>query len=347
MPLDLAGLDTPRLAQHLADRGLGAHHAGRVVAGLHRHGRSVAQIPDVDRATREALCADSWVPPVNVVGRHPSPDGSERVVFELHDGARVEGVLLPSHYGDRATLCLSSQVGCAMACRFCATGTLGLSRNLLAGEIVGQVTRARELLSSQGRRLTHLVFMGMGEPLHNAEAVTHALDVLFDPHGLPFARRHVTVSTVGLLRPLAQLGERFGGKLQLAVSLHAGTDATRRRLLPVAKAVSLAQLKEALLAHPFPGNQKLMLEYVVLPGVNDGDDELDGLQRFTEGLPAVVNLIPFNPFAGAIYRSPTDTELRSMWEKLKARGVMNTVRWPRGRQAQGACGQLMLQPTSR
>lgn len=325
----------------LAELGIGAHHAGRVFGGLHRRGLPLRDIPDLGRHA-DTLAAVTWVPSVTVVARHPSPDGSERLVFALHDGARVEGVLLPSHYADRATLCLSSQVGCAMACRFCATGTLGLSRQLLAGEIVGQVHRARTLLAAQGRRLTHLVFMGMGEPLHNAEAVSDALDVLLDPHGKPFAKRAVTVSTIGLLRPLRALGERFGGKLQLAVSLHAGTDATRRRILPIARAVSLAQLRAALSHHPFARNQKLMLEYVVLPGINDSDEEVEGLARFVVGLPAVVNLIPFNPFPGASYRSPTDDEIRSLWTRLKARGIPNTVRWPRGRQAQGACGQLML-----
>jgi len=321
--------------------GIGEHHAGRVFGGLHRRGLALADIPDLGRHAA-TLAGVSWVPPVQVVDRHPSPEGSERLVFGLHDGARVEGVLLPSHYGDRATLCLSSQVGCAMACRFCATGTLGLTRQLLAGEIVGQVHRARSLLADQGRRLTHLVFMGMGEPLHNAAAVGDALDVLLDAHGLPFAQRNVTVSTVGLLRPLRGLAERFGGKLQLALSLHAGTDATRRAILPVARTVSLAQLKAALLAHPFPGQQKLMLEYVVLPGVNDTDEEVEGLAAFVEGLPAVVNLIPFNPFPGAPFRSPDADEIRSLWKRLKARGIPNTVRWPRGREAQGACGQLML-----
>lgn len=341
MTVDLLGLPMPGLRDLLARLGVGEHHANRVFSGLHRHGHPLDAIPDLGRHAT-TLAQASRLATVDVVARHPSPDGSERVVFELHDGARVEGVLLPSHYGDRTTLCLSSQVGCAMACRFCATGTLGLTRQLSAGEIVGQVHRARALIEARGRRLTHLVFMGMGEPLHNAAAVSDALDVLFETAGRPFAKRNVTVSTVGLLRPLRALGERFGGKLQLAVSLHAGTDATRRRILPIARTVSLADLRQALLAHPFHGQQKLMLEYVVLPGVNDTEEEVEGLSGFIEGLPAVVNLIPFNPFPGAPYRSPSDAEVEALWQRMKARGIPNTVRWPRGRAAQGACGQLML-----
>lgn len=341
MTVDLLGLPMPALRELLDQLGIGAHHANRVFSGVHRHDLALTDIPDLGRHAH-TLADASTLAQVEVVGRHPSPDGSERVVFALSDGARVEGVLLPSLYGDRTTLCLSSQVGCAMACRFCATGTLGLSRQLLAGEIVGQVHRARHLIEAAGRRLTHLVFMGMGEPLHNPRAVGDALEVLFETAGRPFAKRNVTVSTVGLLRPLAGLGERFGGKLQLAVSLHAGTDATRRRILPIAKTVSLAELKQALLKHPFHGQQKLMLEYVVLPGVNDSEGEVQGLAAFVEGLPAVVNLIPFNPFPGAPFRSPSDDEVEALWTRMKAHGIPNTVRWPRGRATQGACGQLML-----
>ena len=341
MPLDLLGTPTPALAPWLDQLGVGAHHAGRLFGGLHRRGLAVADIPDLGRHAA-TIAEHGLVHDVHVVARHPSPDGSERLVFALHDGARVEGVLLPSHYGDRATLCLSSQVGCAMGCTFCATGTLGLTRHLAAGEIVAQVRTARAELEARGRRLTHLVFMGMGEPLHNVDAVLAALQVLVDPHGQPLARRNITVSTVGLLRPLRRLGEALGGKLQLAISLHAGTDATRRRILPVARSVTLSMLREALLAHPFPSGQKLMLEYVLLPGVNDGPEEVDGLRAFTAGLPAVVNIIPFNPFAKAPFRSPTDAEIERFWRALKAAGIANTVRWPRGREAHGACGQLML-----
>jgi len=342
--MDLLGTPTDQLRPWLTDLGVGARHAGRLFAGLHRHRQSIEHIPDLGRHAA-VIAAHGQLATAEVVERHPAPDGSTRLVFALHDGARVEGVLLPSHYGDRVTLCLSSQVGCAMACAFCATGTLGLDRQLSAGEIVAQVHAARRLLEGTQRRLTHLVFMGMGEPLHNADAVLSALRVLTDPHGLPMAKRNLTVSTVGLLRPLRRLGEAMGGKLQLAISLHAGTDATRRRILPIARTVSLQQLREALLAHPFPSRQKLMLEYVLLPGVNDGPAEVDGLRAFTEGLPAVVNIIPFNPFAGAPFRSPEHGEIEAFWQALKAAGIHNTVRWPRGRDAHGACGQLMLAST--
>ena len=228
-----------------------------------------------------------------------------------------------------------------MACRFCATGTLKLTRHLRAGEIVAQVHAVRAELGSTAT-LSHLVFMGMGEPLHNYPALRDALRVLFDPHGHPFDRRKVTVSTVGLPDRIAQLTEDFGGKLQIALSLHAGTDATRKTILPMAKKVSMAELHEAAAAWESLDGGFTMVEYVVLPGVNDTDAELDGLASWMQGLRGVVNLIPFNPFPQAPYRSPTEAEVLRVRDGMKARGLVVTIRWPRGREASGACGQLML-----
>jgi len=341
-PLDLLGTPMPALARRLDELGIGAKHAGRVFRGVHRDRLPLADIPDLGRHA-DTLAPHVRVDPLRVVARKPSEDGSTRLVFELADGARVEGVLLPNKDHDRATLCVSSQVGCAMACAFCATGTLGLSRDLTAGEIVGQVHAARAELAGSGRRLSRLVFMGMGEPLHAYDSVRDAIRVLLDTHGAPLGARHITVSTVGLVRRLAQLGEDFGGRLQLALSLHAGTDATRRRIVPTARTTSLTDLREALLALPRAGRRPLMLEYVLLPGINDSEAEWDGVAAFVDGMPAVVNLIPFNPFPGAPFRPPTDPEIEAAWQELKRRQIRNTVRWPRGRAAQAACGQLMLE----
>lgn len=340
---DLLALPFPALQEWLDAHGVGRAHAGRVFRALHtgepRPFASIGQLgrhgPFLDAHTTRSVARIDAV--------HPSDDGTERLVFALHDGARVEGVLLPSPTSDaRVTLCLSSQVGCAMGCAFCATGTLGLTRQLSAGEIVAQVHEARARVSAEGRRLTHLVFMGMGEPLHNAGALRDALSILFDPHGEPMDQKRVTVSTVGLVDRIRQLGEDFGGRIQLAISLHAGTDATRRRIIPLARRVSLAELKAAVQAWPLPGSRHLMIEVVVLPGVNDGQAELDGLAAWMDGVDGMVNLIPFNPFPGASFRSPTDDEVRAMQAGLKARGVPCKVRWPRGRAASSACGQLML-----
>lgn len=340
MTLDLLGTPRDRLAAHLDAWGVGARHAGRVVGGLHRRRQALHDIPDLGRHA-DTIAAHSHVAEARIVDRELSDDGTDKLVIGLADGARVEAVLVPMRPG-RRTLCVSSQVGCAMACTFCATGTLGRTRDLTAGEIVAQVHAAVDHAATTGDRVTRLVFMGMGEPLHAYDAVADALRVLLDDHGLNFGAGQVVVSTVGLLDRLRRFGDDFGGKVGLALSLHAGTDATRSRIVPIARRTSLAQLKDALLAHPFPGNRKLMLEVVVLPGVNDGPDDLDGIAAFADGLPAIVNLIPFNPFPGSPFRSPTHDEVTAMHRGLTARGCPASVRRPRGRDAAGACGQLAL-----
>jgi 23S rRNA (adenine2503-C2)-methyltransferase len=340
MPADLLGLPFPALADHLDAIGVGRVHAARVFGGLHRRDLPLAGIPDLGRHAAR-IDAASTVATAHVTETVRSEDGTERLVLTLHDGARIESVLVPMGRG-RTTLCVSTQVGCAMACAFCATGTLGLTRHLAAGEIVAQIHAARRHGRSDGRRVERLVFMGMGEPLHNDLAVHDAVRVLTDPHGPGLGAASIVVSTVGLVGKLRAFSQAFGGRVGLALSLHAGTDATRRALLPVARSTSLAELKQALRDHPLPGGRWMMLEVVVLPGVNDGEADLDGLAAFADGLRAVVNLIPFNPFPGAPFRSPTTEEVRAMEAALKARGVLTTVRWPRGRAADGACGQLAL-----
>lgn len=239
-----------------------------------------------------------------------------------------------------------------MACAFCATGALGLRRTLSAGEVVAQVYRALEhveALRERGeteRALTHLVFMGMGEPLHYYERTRDALKILLDQRGVCFAARNVTVSTVGLVRAMRRFALDFEGRVQLALSLHAGTDTTRREIIPSARKWSLDDLKATLREHPLPGRRVLMLEYVILPGVNDTPAELDGVAAFALDLRALVNLIPFNPFRGSPFRAPTIAETSAVERGLKARGVACSVRVTRGQERASACGQLAVEARS-
>jgi 23S rRNA (adenine2503-C2)-methyltransferase len=216
---------------------------------------------------------------------------------------------------------------------------------MTVGEVVAQVHEARRFVRglAGGRELSHLVFMGMGEPLHSYERTHDALRVLMDPHGQPISSKKITVSTVGLVPAMRRFSRDFEGRVQLALSLHAGSDETRAQIIPTARKWSLSALKEALLEHPLPNNRVLMIEYVVLPGVNDSDSELDGVADFTRGLRALVNLIPFNPFPQAHFRSPSPEEVRSVERRLKARGVPCSVRVTRGQEKSGACGQLAIQ----
>jgi len=344
MTPDLLALPRPRLADLLDEIGVGAHHAGRVFRGVHLHRHALHDIADLGRhADRIAAHTTRTEPVVQAV--HDTPDGTRKLVVRFHDGARVECVLVPMR-ADRWTLCVSSQVGCAMACAFCATGTLGLSRSLTAGEIVAQVHAARQVVQGGPRRISRLVFMGMCEPLHAYDSVRDAIRILLDDHGVNFGAKHVTVSTVGLVKRLQQLGRDTGGRIQLAISLHAGTDATRQRIVPAARTTSLERLRQAVHDWPLPGSRAVMVEVVVLPGVNDGPRDLDGMAWFMDGLRGVINLIPFNPFPGAPFTPPSDAQVLAMQEALIRRGVHARIRWPRGRGVSGACGQLMLAPST-
>lgn len=344
-----AGRPLEDLREALQGVGVGPHLAPAVFAAFHR--RPVA--PEAE--WQDVLAADPRIGPKNahrlaihtdltrprISARHPAPDGTERLVVRLSDGAEVETVMIPMKPG-RLALCVSSQVGCAMGCTFCATGTLGLARGLDAAEIAGQYHLAASLAASRGDRITHVVFMGMGEPLHHYEATRDAVRVLLDPHGPCLAARRVTVSTVGLVPRMRTFARDFGGRVQLALSLHAGTDDTRRALIPLAARYDLATLRATLDDHPLPGSRCLMLEYAVLPGVNDGPADIEGLARFTDGLRCLVNLIPWNPFPGAAFRSPTPAEVHALAAALADRRVPASIRTPRGRGVDGACGQLAL-----
>ena len=336
----LLGLTRPALAALLDGIGVGARHAGRVFGGLHRHRLPLDQIADLGRHAR-TIAAATRPTTLRVDAVHTSDDDTEKLVFALADGARVEGVLIPMKPG-RVTLCVSSQVGCAMACTFCATGTLGLTRGLGADEIIAQVHAAQDRAAATGQALGHIVFMGMGEPLHHYPATRDAVRILRDEYGPCFKARHITVSTVGVVPKMRTFARDFGGRVQLALSLHAGTDATRRRIIPLAERYDMASLRQACLDHPLPGTRRLMIEYVVLPGVNDSVDEITALAQWTRGIDCIVNLIPFNPFPGATFRAPSADEVRAVAAALQHAKVPYSVRWPRGDTVAGACGQLAL-----
>jgi 23S rRNA (adenine2503-C2)-methyltransferase len=266
----------------------------------------------------------------------PSQDGSQKLVLGLHDGSRVQSVLMPDE--DRLTLCLSTQVGCGFGCAFCLTGTMGLGRHLSAGEIVGQVLAARGLLA-ESARITHLVYMGMGEPLANYRATVRSLRVLTDPAGLGYSPRRVTVSTVGLVPALERLA-REGLRVNLAISLHATTDAVRNRLMPVNRAFPLAPLLAACRRLPLPARQRLTFEYVLLDRINDTPEDARRLAGLLRGLRAKVNLIPFNDWDGAGFRRPPLERILAFQAIVLEHGITATVRWSKGEDIGAACGQL-------
>lgn len=338
---DLYGSTREQLGTHLERIGVGSKHAARVARGLHRSALELEDIPDLGLRHAALIRAASTAAAVTLADAQTTDDGTTKLVAALHDGARVEAVIIPN--GEkRATLCVSSQVGCAMACTFCATGTMGLLRGLSAGEIVRQFHLARPLAAAAGRRITRVVFMGMGEPLHHYEATRDAIAVLTDMNGLALARDSVTVSTVGLPARIDRLGEDFGGQIQLALSLHSARQQTRERLIPIAARYDLTALRAALERYPRKAGAWLMLEAVVIPGITDTAEEIEAIARFADGLSAIVNLIPWNPFPGTPFRAPTIDEFIEARRRLDAHGTRVRLRLPRGRELAAACGQLAL-----
>src|SRR5438132_10983126 len=276
--------------------------------------RAVAALPEVERET-------------------PSQDGSRKLVFRLDDGSRVSSVVMPDD--GRVTLCLSTQVGCGYACAFCLTGTMGLARNLTAGEILGQVLRANAV-----EHATHLVFMGMGEPLANYAELVKTLKILTDAKlGLGYSPRRITVSTVGLVTGIEKLG-RENLRVNLAISLHAASDEVRSRLMPVNKSWNLAALMDAVRKYPLAHRQRVFFEYVMLDGVNDDMDDARRLARLLRGVKAKVNLIPFNDWEGSTFQRPPLPRILAFQSVLLDADITTTVRWSKGEDIGAACGQL-------
>jgi 23S rRNA (adenine2503-C2)-methyltransferase len=279
-----------------------------------------------------------------VVEAQVSSDGTRKWLLRTHDGHDFEMVFIPD--ADRGTLCVSSQVGCTLNCRFCHTGTMQLVRNLEPAEIVGQVMLARDALGewpskAEGRMLTNIVMMGMGEPLYNFDNVRDALKIVMDGDGLGLSRRRITLSTSGVVPMMARAGEEIG--VNLAVSLHAVTKAVRDEIVPLNRKYGIEQLLEACAAYPGANNaRRITFEYVMLKDKNDSDADARELVRMIRKykLPAKVNLIPFNPWPGAPYECSTPERIRAFSNIVFEAGISAPVRTPRGRDIDAACGQL-------
>lgn len=324
------------LHQWLATARQPTYRVRQVLHWLYRRGaRTFAEMTDLPAPVRRELAATFFLPPPPSAHVVCAADGTRKLLLRFADGAAIESVLIPDP--PRLTLCLSSQVGCAMGCRFCATARMGLQRNLTADEIVAQVFAARRELGP-GTRITNLVFMGMGEPLHNYDAVVAAIDILTAEWGCGFSPRRVTVSTVGLLPRLERLTRDTS--VNVAVSLVAATDAVRDRLAPVNRRYPLAQLASVCRHLPIPQRRRITFEYVMLAGVNDTPADAKRLIGLLRGIRAKVNLIPFNPFPGCEFSpSPAETIERFQAQLLEG-GLHATIRTSRGSDIRAACGQL-------
>ncbi len=279
--------------------------------------------------------AASFHESIECVEQHDSKaDGATKLVFQcLEDGGKVEAVILRIASG-RTSLCISSQIGCAVDCQFCATGAMGFIRNLTAAEMLDQVLLAKRLLREEGRQLRNVVVMGMGEPLHNEENLFQCLEILHDPRFFNLAERHLMVSTVGVPDAMVRFAERFPD-IQLALSLHSARQEVREQLMPIARFQTLEKLKAV-----FPRAGKLMVEYLLLKGINDGPEDLAALIELLRGTDAHINLIQFNAHPGAKYEPVSPEARKAFGDALKNAGFKVTLRYSLGEDIAAACGQL-------
>jgi 23S rRNA (adenine2503-C2)-methyltransferase len=367
---DLLGLSREQIRAELADKGLDAKQAKLRAKQLfhwiyHRGATDFAAMTDLAKPMRGWMAERFVVGRPEVVEAQVSSDGTRKWLLRSDDGQDYEMVFIPD--ADRGTLCVSSQVGCTLNCRFCHTGTMRLVRNLTPGEIVGQVMLARDALgewpkgsmasstegeedddtpqyASDGRMLTNIVMMGMGEPLYNFENVRDALKVVMDGDGLALSKRRITLSTSGVVPMMARAGEEIG--VNLAVSLHAVTKEIRDEIVPINRKYGIEELLSACAAYPGANNaRRITFEYVMLKDKNDSDEHARELVRLIRKyrLPAKVNLIPFNPWPGAIYECSTPERVKRFSDIIFEAGISAPVRTPRGRDIAAACGQLKTQ----
>jgi 23S rRNA (adenine2503-C2)-methyltransferase len=347
--LDLVGLSREQIRAKLEEAGLDARQAKLRAKQIwhqvyNRGATSFEAMSDIAKPQRGWLAERFVIGRPEVVEAQVSTDGTRKWLLRTRDGNDFEMVFIPD--ADRGTLCVSSQVGCTLNCRFCHTGTMRLVRNLTAGEIVGQVMLARDALGEwpsqpEGRMLSNIVMMGMGEPLYNFDNVRDALKIVMDGDGLGLSRRRITLSTSGVVPMMARAGEEIG--VNLAVSLHAVTKEIRDEIVPLNRKYGIEELLEACAAYPGVNNaRRITFEYVMLKDKNDSDEDARELVRLLRQykLPAKVNLIPFNPWPGAPYECSDEERVQRFSDIIFEAGISAPIRRPRGRDIMAACGQL-------
>ena len=350
---NLVGLSREELRAALVNAGTtekqAKMRAGQIWQWIYQKGvREFEQMTNLAKDYRIFLASNFTISIPEIVSKQVSIDGTRKYLLRIAGGHEVETVYIPEK--DRGTLCISSQVGCTLTCSFCHTGTQKLVRNLTTAEIIGQVMLARDDLGewpeagvknppNQARLLSNIVLMGMGEPLYNFENVRDAMKIAMDPEGISLSRRRITLSTSGVVPEIARTATEIG--CLLAISFHATTDEVRNKLVPINKRWNLEVLLDALREYPKVSNsERITFEYVMLKGVNDTDEDAYRLVELIKGIPAKVNLIPFNPWPGAPYERSSNNRIRAFSEIVYQAGYASPVRKPRGEDIFAACGQL-------
>ena len=341
--VDLIGLSRAELVAEMARMQLPRFRADQLWHWIYHKGvTDFADMTTLAKPLRANLDGYYTIGRLAVSTRQESQDGTIKWLFRLADGHEIETVFIPED--DRGTLCISSQVGCTLNCRFCHTGTQRLVRNLTAGEIVGQLMAVFDDLADwpsgrDDRYVTSIVMMGMGEPLYNYDNVRTALKIIMDEAGIALSRRRITLSTTGIIPQMQACGEELA--VNLALSLHAVTDALRDELVPINRKYPIADVLAACRAYPRATNaRRITFEYVMLKGVNDSQADAEALVKLIAGIPAKVNLIPFNPWPGSRYETSDDATIEAFARVIMRAGYASPVRKPRGRDILAACGQL-------
>ena len=350
-PVNLVGLTREGMRDALIAEGTPEKQAkmrvGQIWQWIYQWGkRDFDEMTNLSKGFRAELAEKFVIEVPEVVTRQVSEDGTRKYLVRIAGGHEVEVVYIPEE--GRGTLCVSSQVGCTLTCSFCHTGTQKLVRNLTAGEIIGQVMIARDDLDEwpevgapkdETRLLSNIVLMGMGEPLYNFENVRDAMKIAMDQEGIQLSRRRITLSTSGVVPEIARTAQEIG--CQLAISFHATTDEVRDKLVPINKRWNIAELVEALRAYPKVSNsERITFEYVMLNGVNDSDADAHRLIELIRGIPAKINLIPFNEWPGAPYTRSSNNRIRAFADIIYKAGYASPIRKPRGEDIMAACGQL-------
>ena len=340
---DLIGLSRTDLIERLAEIGLPKFRAGQIWHWLYHRGTTdLDEMTTLAKPLRTELGTRFRVGRLEIAREQRSVDGTIKWLFRFPDGNEAETVFIPED--DRGTLCVSSQIGCTLTCSFCHTGTQRLVRNLTSGEIVGQVMAALDVLEAWpaaqvNRPVTNIVLMGMGEPLYNLDNVSKAIHVIMDNEGIAISKRRITLSTSGVVPEMIRCGVETG--VNLAISLHGVTDAIRDILVPINKKYPLAQLLQACRNYPGINNaRRITFEYVMLKGLNDSTADARALVRLIKGIPAKINLIPFNPWPGSPYECSDTAAIDAFAEIVMQAGYASPIRRPRGGDILAACGQL-------
>ena len=350
--INIIGLTKLVLSEHLLKAGIEQKHLNmrlnQIWGWLYQKGiTDFSKMGNISKDVKGLLSKYFSISLPTIVEKKISTDGTRKYLLRLSGGHEIETVFIPET--DRGTLCISSQVGCTLTCPFCHTGTQKLVRNLNPSEMIGQVLIAREDLNEwpteqnnrvgQPRKLSNIVLMGMGEPLYNFEAVRDAMNIAMDPAGIALSRRRITLSTSGVVPEIGKVGDEIG--CMLAISFHATTDEVRNKLVPINKRWNISQLLQALRDYPRLSNsERITFEYVMIDKVNDSDEDARRLIALIKGIPAKINLIPFNEWPGAPYKRSSNNRIRAFADIIHNAGYSSPIRKPRGEDIMAACGQL-------